>query len=368
MGSVIPLIAIAEQLKQKQPNINCLWIGTKSGPEQPVVRNYNIDFKAIPSGKWRRYFDPQNFIDIVKIIAGFFISLFVLKKYKPDMIISAGGFVAVPVVWAGWLLAVPSLIHQQDVRPGLANKLCAWCAGKITVCFPESAKYFNHKKTAVVGNPVRGSLKNLNTKTLNHLSTKTLNHSNTEALDHSDVKEHGQLKLDTNSKWPVVLITGGGRGALKINEIAEESLSELTKFCQIIHITGKNKKQETGNRKQAIKNYHQFDFLIDTAPALLAADLVVSRAGMGTLTEIAFLGKPAIIIPIPNSQQADNAKYFLNKQAVEVLDQSELDTDIFVSKIKSLLNDPAKMKQLSENINQSIQWGAEIKMAEMVLG
>lgn len=340
MGSVTPLIAVAEVLKSKNPGSDLFWIGTRKGPEEKMVRHYNIEFKKIYSGKLRRYFSWQNFLDIFRILIGFIQSIILLLKIRPRVIVSAGGFVAVPVVWAGWLLNIPTIIHQQDVQLGLANKLCSLFAKKITVCFPESEKYFNRRKTEIVGNPVRMNLKNGDKTKRDYLFEK--------------------LGLDKDR--PLVLITTGGTGSLMVNSLVYDGLKQLVEFCQVIHVTGKNKPKDFFESE----NYISYEFLVNIVPFLLSADLIVSRAGMATLTEISYLSKPAIIIPIPRSHQVYNASYFYKKGAIELLEQEGADGDDLIRKIKELLNDKNRLKELGYNIHQAIKWGAEGRLADII--
>ena len=344
MGSVVPLLAVAEILKQKDPSLDLFWLGTKKGIENEIIKNYNLEFKAISSGKLRRYFSWQNFADIFKIIIGFLEAIVLLKKIKPRVIVSAGGFVAVPVIWAGWLLGIPSLIHQQDIRVGLANRLCAVGASRITVCFPRSLVYFNKRKTSLVGNPVREALRDRTTGV---------------------IKQNLYKKYNLNSNLSTVLFMGGGRGAESINNLVSDSINQLVTFCQVVHITGKLKIKTF--KSKIINNYIIYDFLVDNTELLSLADLIVSRAGMGTLTELAYLSKPSIIIPIPDSHQVDNAKYFKNKQAIVMLDQKDLDEEKLLKVIRILLSNKKKMKVLGDNIHQIIQWGAEKEISEIIL-
>ena len=337
MGPVTPLLAVAEEIREKNVDTDFYFIGTTDGPEEAVVREYNIEFRSIVSGKLRRYFSFLNFVDLFKIIFGFFQSLIYLFKLRPSAIVSAGGYVAVPVVFAGWLLGIPSIIHQQDVRVGLANKLCAKVARYITVCFPESSSYFNQKKVSVIGNPIRKSFG----------------------------EKIKKIKSDFGfqSSLPVVLIIGGGTGAESLNNYVEDSIRELVKFCSVIHITGDDK--ESGNL--TINNYIKYKFLKNSCEVLQVADLIVSRAGMGTLTEIAYLSKPSIIIPIPNSHQEFNAAYFAGRSGALNLNQKGLDEDGFVEAIKGLIDNKEKMKKLGSRANKVIKWGAEGKIAELAL-
>jgi UDP-N-acetylglucosamine--N-acetylmuramyl-(pentapeptide) pyrophosphoryl-undecaprenol N-acetylglucosamine transferase len=340
MGSVSPLLAIAEKLKEKDGNNEFLWLGTKNGPEKQFIEEEKIPFKAIPSGKFRRYFSGWNFIDPFLIIAGFFSSLWIILKFKPKIIISAGGFVGVPVIWAGWILRAPSLIHQQDLRPGLANKLTARFAKIITVVFSESLKYF--KKGIVVGNPAR------------------------EKILKGD-REKAKEVFKLNDDLPVLLILGGGTGALELNRIALLAAEELTNFCQVIHVTGGKLDGEFEVLKRENENYHLVDLLVTgIEDVFAAADLVVSRAGMGTLTELSVLGKPTILIPMPESHQEENAWYFKRQNAVHVLLQKDLMPAEFVFAVREIINDNVELANLSRNIKGVMRGDAAKKIAEKI--
>ncbi len=341
MGSVTPLIAVAESLKAKNPGSDLYWIGTKGGPEEKTVRYYNINFKAIYSGKLRRYFSWQNFWDVFRIILGFIQALVMLKRWKPQVIVSAGGFVAVPVVWAGWLLGIKSVIHQQDVRVGLANKLCSWPAEKMTVCFAETQKFFRIDKTEVIGNPIRDSWR----------KAATIE------------RERFLEKLNLKKDWPVVLVTTGGTGSFDVNQMVVDARKELVKFCQVIHVTGRHKTKDYFEHE----NYISCEFLVDLVSFFRVADLIVTRAGMAALTEISYLSKPAIIIPIPQSHQEDNADYFQQRAAAKVLAQEEIDSDDLVKEIRNLLNNKNKLKEMGKQVHEVIQWGAERRLAEIIL-
>ncbi|MEK7166897.1 MAG: undecaprenyldiphospho-muramoylpentapeptide beta-N-acetylglucosaminyltransferase [Patescibacteria group bacterium] len=337
MGSVSPLLAIAEEIK-KQNEIEFLWIGTKNGPEKKVIENYKIPFKAICSGKLRRYFDWQNFIDIFKIKIGFWQSFFILLKWRPDIAISAGSFVSVPVIWAAWFLRVKILIHQQDIRAGLANKLMAPFAKVITVTFENSLADYG-KKAIWTGNPVR------------KLTSQFL-------IDDLNKKYNLQKNL------PAVLVIGGGTGAMDINKLVEQSLSELTKFCQIIHAAGKNK--TTLNDKPQIANYFKFEFLDadQIAEIYTLTDIAISRCGLGILSELSYIGKPVILIPLPDSHQEENAKIF--KHAAIILEQKNLTAEKFVNELKNLINNKELQKTLSQNIKQVMKQGANETIAKII--
>ena len=331
-GSVTPLLAVAEAM----PDYDFLWVGTKDGPEKGMVVEVDIKFQTVSSGKLRRYWSIKNLIDPFKIIWAFFQSIFIILKYRPALVISAGAFVSVPFVWAAWFLSVPVLIHQQDARPGLANRLMAPFAKIVTVTFEKSLADYG-KKAVWVGNPVRQSLRIKNNES--------------------------QIMKDIDKYLPVILVVGGGTGAVGVNNMVADSLEELTKFCQIIHIAGVGKKN-----LGKTKNYFSFEFLppSEMAEALQVADIVVTRAGMGLATEVSLLGKPTIFIPMPNSHQEDNARIFADKKAAIVLDQKKLTSKEFIDNIKRLIKDKNWQDELSKNIHKVIKTGGAEKTAEII--
>ncbi|MBI5071309.1 undecaprenyldiphospho-muramoylpentapeptide beta-N-acetylglucosaminyltransferase [Candidatus Falkowbacteria bacterium] len=345
MGSVTPLLAVAEELKKRVPDAEFFWFGTKNGPEKKIIESRNIKFAAVPAGKLRRYFSGWNFLMPFLLLAGFFKSLWLIFKFKPQMILSAGGFVAVPVVWAGWFLRVPSLIHQQDIRPGLANKLTARFAKIITVTFSDSLKYFS--RAVVTGNPVRQEI-------------------------FSGSKERIAEIFNLEKDLPILFILGGGTGALELNKIVVASALELVKFCQVIHMTGgridESLRMKIENIKRETARYHTVDFLTKDLPDVFAAaDLVISRAGMATLTELAMLGKPTAVIPISGSHQEENVYYFKKQNAVVFWDENNLTPENFVGAVGELLNNEVELESLSRNIKEVMPSGAAEKITEEIL-
>lgn len=337
MGSVSPLIAVADKIKEQKPDADFLWLGTDKGPEKKVVENYSIEFKPIIYGKWPRYFSLENFLAPFKVLAGFFQAIFIINKFKPDIILSAGAFVSVPVIWAGWLLKKKSLIHQQDIRPGLANKLMVPFANKITVTFEESLKFFPKEKTFLTSNSVRKEI-------------------------FKGSRDWALQKFNLESNVSTVLFLGGGTGALKLNKIISKAVPKLTEFCQIIHVTGKNKKLEKIDNPR----YKAYEFLIeDMKDAYAVADLVISRAGLSTLTELSVLAKPTILIPLPGHQEK-NAVYYQKNNAALILNQNDLNEEKLVKTIKNLLDNSSKLENLRRNISKMIDKEADEKIAEEV--
>ncbi|MEI6627538.1 MAG: UDP-N-acetylglucosamine--N-acetylmuramyl-(pentapeptide) pyrophosphoryl-undecaprenol N-acetylglucosamine transferase, partial [bacterium] len=331
------LIAVQEYIKKQFPNIKFLFVGTYSGPEKQAVESYKIVFKAIASGRLRRYFSWRNITDPFLVIWGFLQSLVILIKFKPSVVMIAGAFVGVPVAWAAWLLGIPVVIHQQDILPGLANKLMQRVAKRITVSFDISLNDYLQSKVVLTGNPVREEFLSCD-------------------LQHS--RDFFNLKSDL----PVLLVLGGGTGAQIINESIVKALAELLQFCQVIHITGKGK----AIRVEA-ENYHQFEFLSHEMPdALCAADVVVSRAGLSTLTELIAMAKPTILVPIPGHQE-DNALFFQKNNAVTSISQDAFNSELIISLVKDIMFDKARKDNLSRNISKMMEVGGAEKVAAILL-
>lgn len=345
MGSVTPLLAVAEELKKREASAEFLWLGTKSGPEKKVVESFGIKFRSVPAGKLRRYFSGWNFLMPFLLAAGFFKSLWLIFKFKPQMILSAGGFVAVPVIWAGWILRVTSLVHQEDLRPGLANKLTARFAKIITVTFSDSLKYF--PRAIVTGNPVRQEIFS-------------------GSIDRA--AENFNLEKDL----PTIFILGGGTGATSLNKIVVAAARELVKFCQVIHMTGgrvdESLRAGIENIKRETARYHSVEFLGKDLPDVFTvADLMISRAGMATLTELAVLGKPTVLIPISGSHQEDNAYYFKKQNAVVLWDERNLTPENFSAAVRELLNNKVELESLSRNIGETMSADAAQKIVDEIL-
>lgn len=339
MGSVSPLIAVFLEMKKQGNDFEAIWVGTKDGPEKEFIASYDIPYMAISGGKLRRYFSWQNFFDPFFVIIGFFQSLFIVIKQRPSVIVTAGGFISVPLVWAGWLWRVPSLVHQQDVRPGLANILMAPFAKAITVTFEESLRFFSKKKTIQTGNPARSDM-----------------------LGGDKDSSYGFFNFEKNI--PVILILGGGTGASKINQLVFQSLQALVEFCQVIHLTGKGKNEIIAQHAR----YRVYEFLTsDLNQAFALADLVICRAGMSTLTELSILKKPMIIIPIPGTHQEDNALAYAKNNAAIIFEQNSLTAENFAQKIRNILLDKPSLNNLSRNAGKIMVSNAAALLSEKIL-
>lgn len=326
LGPVTPLLAIASAYKEKYPDTEFIWIGTKNGPEKSLILKNNIRFVTLSSGKWRRYFSLLNIFDLFRIVAGFFQSFIFLLKEKPDLLISAGGFVSVPLHWAGFWLAIPQWIHQQDWQIGLSNKLMAPFAKVVSVALEKNMREFNRKKTVWLGNPVRKEILQ---------------------GDRGRAKALFGIKTDL----PVVLAMGGGTGSLKVNQLVVESIQHLQGSCEVVHLTGQERPQEMVDYASKFFDfYHHYQFLHkEMADAYALADIVISRGGFGSISEIAALEKPSILIPKPG-HQFDNVNFIADAHGAIFIDERTADGLYLAKKIKNLLANEVEQKQLGKKI------------------
>jgi len=276
LGSVSPLIAIAKKYEAEY-----LFVCSQSGPEKSIIAENNIPYIAIDSSKWRRYFSWQNFVDIFKLKINTWRVLAIIHKFKPDLILTAGSFVAVPIVWAAWILRVPVIVHQQDIKVGLANRLMAPFAKKITVVFTEQANDFKKKKVVVTGNPVR------------------------------DFTKHDYAK-------PIVVITGGGLGARSLNDFIKPFIPKLLSEYEVHHVLG----SKNWDQRLELEGYQPYKFVSSGMLDLLSqADIIISRAGMSLISEAAMLKKALVLVPIPSSHQEQNASFLAKHNAALMVRQ-----------------------------------------------
>jgi UDP-N-acetylglucosamine--N-acetylmuramyl-(pentapeptide) pyrophosphoryl-undecaprenol N-acetylglucosamine transferase len=287
------------------------------------VKAYNIPFFVIGAGKWRRYFSWLNALDIFKVIIGFFQSIMLVWHEKPDLLISAGGFVSVPLHWAGAFLGVPSWVHQQDVLPGLAIRFMVPVAKKITTALKETTRFFPKRKTEWFGNPLR----KLSVESQKNAQKKFAIPENAEA---------------------VIFALGGGTGSSSINKMIIEALPSWPKNWHIIHLTGKERPGELHTKAaETFTNYHVYSFFTsEMGLAYSAADVVVARAGFGTLTELAYFSKASVIMPMPHTHQEENVEYF-EKQGAVIRLYEEVDTGLKLGHVVSdLIRNPSKRHNL----------------------
>ena len=310
-GHVTPNIALMPKLRELGYDIQ--YIGSYDGIEKKLIEELGVPYYGISSGKLRRYFDMKNFTDPFRVVKGFFQAKSQLKKLKPDIIFSKGGFVSVPVVQAAKQLHIPVIIHESDMTPGLANKLAIPAATKVCCNFPETIPYLPAGKAVVTGSPIRAEL-----RCGNRLAA---------------------LKFcNFTSDKPVLLIIGGSLGSVAVNQAIRGILPQLLKTFQVIHLCGK------GNLDSSLEGtagYVQFEYIKQELADLFAlADIVVSRAGANAICELLELRKPNLLIPLSaaasRGDQILNANSFKKQGFSDVLQEEELTSEVLLSHILSL--------------------------------
>lgn len=313
-GHVTPNIALLPSLKEAGYEI--AYVGSYDGIEKRLIEDFNIPYTGISTGKFRRYLDPKNLTDPFRVIKGYIEAKNFLKNYKPDVVFSKGGFVSVPVVRAAASLHIPCIIHESDMTPGLANKLCIPVAKKVCCNFPETLKLLPENKAVLTGSPIRAELSQGNRLT-------------------------GLDMCGFSANKPIIMVTGGSQGASNVNKAVREALPQLLKEFQVVHLCGKGK---LDNVLLSTPGYKQFEYVKAELKDLFAmADLVISRAGANAICELLALKKPNILIPLPSSSsrgdQLLNAQSFESQGFSIVINEDDLTTSLLVNKVKELYSD-----------------------------
>jgi len=325
LGPVTPLLALADLIRSEFPDVEFLWVGTIGGPEKDMVEKRGIKFVAIPSGKIRRYFSLKNISDLYNVHRGYVLSKKIIRQFKPDICITAGGFVSVPLHFAAKRLGVATWVHQQDLRLGFANKLMIPFAKVFTVALEQNINVFPGKSGEWIGNPVR-----------------------TEIL-HGDA-ERARARFGISADRPVLFALGGGTGSTTVNRIVTEAAAHLTDVCDILHLAGRERPKDICEQTaKHFPHYHFFDYFDEEmADAYALADVVVCRAGFGTLTELSALRKNVILVPDAGHQE-DNAKLFFEAGAAIVVDERAANGNYLASAVKDILSDARAREKMASN-------------------
>jgi len=357
-GHFFPLIAVADALRKAAEEQRIVTLDLTLMGEKPfdveILREEEISFEEIPAGKIRRYFSLLNISDSIKTIRGIFRALWRFTLSPPDLVFSKGGYDSFPALVASRIFRIPVIVHESDAVPGMVNAWAAKFARRIGISFPETAAHFPQDKVALTGNPIRRNI---------------LGGSHDEALE--------TFNLETGV--PTVLVFGGSQGAQKINDAVMLALLDLVEFAQIIHITGaahiETTKAEAGIvlEKSIHKGrYHPYAFL---APAQLRnaafiGDVAVSRAGAGSIFEIAAWRLPAILIPLSlaaQDHQRENAYSYARTGAAEVLEETNLTPHVLISEIRKLTGDQKRRDDMKRAAGSFARIDAADKIAREIL-
>ncbi len=312
-GHVTPNLALIPHLENLDYEIH--YIGSIDGIESKLIADFDVPYYGISTGKFRRYFDMKNFTDPIRVLKGYQEARSLLKHIQPDVVFSKGGFVSVPIVRAAASLKIPCIIHESDMTPGLANRLCIPVAKKVCCNFHETLDLLPANKAVLTGTPIRAEL---------------LSGNKIAALD---------LCHFTANK-PVIMVIGGSLGSANINKVVRDALPQLLEHFQVVHLCGKNK---LDNLLLNVEGYAQFEYLKKELKDVLAlSDLVISRAGANAICELLALRKPNILIPLSaKSSRGDqilNANSFAKQGYSTVLDEDELTTESLLEAVNHLYN------------------------------
>ncbi len=353
-GHIYPLVAVAEELKKE--NVEIFYLGPKSDLNKEFLRQ-GIRVFTIAGGKWRRYFSLSNFADIFNFMLSCVQSLLRLFILMPDVVFSKGGTGSLPVVLASRFYFIPIIIHESDAVPGLASRISARCASRIAIAFRGAAVYFPVKKTAQVGNPVRPSL----------------------ARDRLEPPAAKKL-WGFDPMKAVVFVWGGSQGAGRLNEFMVKNLVSFLDYFQVIHQCGALNFQEVkfetdvilAEYKDRRARYRLLAYFDESAikDALQAADLVISRAGAGSIFEMAFFGKPTILIPLSESagdHQRANAYEYAEAGAAVVVEENNLGFHLVLEQARRILEDSDTWQAMSKAARDFAKPDAAKKIAEEIM-
>ncbi|GIW66355.1 MAG: UDP-N-acetylglucosamine--N-acetylmuramyl-(pentapeptide) pyrophosphoryl-undecaprenol N-acetylglucosamine transferase [Candidatus Parcubacteria bacterium] len=342
-GHFFPLIFVAKKFKEEMIKRNwsykIFYLGAQPFDEE-LMKKENIQIFKIPAGKLRKYFDIMNILDIFKFPFGFMLAFFRLYILMPNIIFSKGGFGSFEVVLAGWLLRIPIIVHESDSIPGRSNILAGKFATLIGVNFEETKNFFNPKKTALIGQPLNPDFNNIK----------------------PTLEDYQKFNLNPNEK--IILVLGGSQGSQKINDTIIFSLHKLLTVAQVVHQLGKNMFEEYSQIASGFilenipmrKNlYHPFPFLdnYDLIKLIKMSNLIIARAGAGTIFELAACGKPSILIPlrreVGGEHQIKNAYNYADSGAAIVIEEQNLFPDLLATIIIKTLKDENLLEEMSKN-------------------
>ena len=345
-GHIFPLLAVAQRLQEQADNfgipLRMKYCGPMSEYAQEIVDN-NIDFSAILSGKLRRYWSLLNLIDIPKLFLGCLQALWKLFWFMPDAVFSKGGPGSLAVVLAAKFYFIPIVIHESDSIPGLTNKISGALAKKIFLAFASAESYFKGKDIEIVGNPIRKEISE---------------YQNLAQVNNEDIHVNAKKNFGFDISQPVLLILGGSQGAEKLNSFVLENLSLLLQDFQVLHQVGARNYQTYKNEYQFMAKdwgevektrYHFQAFFEDIADALAAADIVISRAGSGSIFELAAMGKPAVLVPLnlsANDHQKENATIFSQTGAAIIVQEENLLGNLVLEELKKIIQDKSLLEKM----------------------
>ena len=356
-GHIYPALSVALQL-QNEYKADILYLGSDDGLETELIPAAGLRLARIKAGKLQRFVSWRTVTGVARVPVGMVQALGIVRNFHADAAFTSGGYVAVPAGFAARLNGVPLLMHQQDVQPNLSNRLLAPLATRISVAFADSLHYFPAGKTLHLGNPVRQAI-----------------------LDVRQTPPQARVTLGLAPDLPLLLVTGGSQGARHLNQTVCRALPDLLTYCQVLQISGKNLFDETRTLSDSVlaalpaetrQRYRLVAYMDAEMPlALQAAELVICRAGAATLSELAVLGKPSILVPLPpalgGSPQETNAAMFERAQAAVVVRNDDLNPESLVERVKNNITSYVKLQAMEEAVGKLARPTATQDIVEAVV-
>lgn len=357
-GHIYPALAVATLLRESY-RADILYLGSDDGLETKLIPAAGFRFATVKAGKLRRFVSWRTVTGVARVPVGMAQAIGIVRRFRADVAFTSGGYVAVPTGLAAKLNGVPLLMHQQDVPPNLSNRLLAPLATQISVAFADSVPYFPVRKVVLLGNPIRQAI-----------------------LDMQQVTpQQARIRLGFAPDLPLLLVTGGSQGARHLNQVVVRVLPELLTHCQILQISGTKLFDETrelaentlaGLDGAVQQRYRLVPYMDQEMPlALQSAELVLCRAGAATLSELAVLGKPSILVPLPpaigSSPQEANAETFSQKKAAEVIRDENLKPDLLVERVKYIISSNDHLKSMTEAVRSFAKPQATQEIVETIV-
>jgi len=349
-GHIFPAISIANALRRMNPSIEILFVGALGRMEMTRVPEAGYDIKGLPvAGFIRKKYSPGNIIVIWKLLRSMMLARKILSNFRPMVVVGVGGYASGPVLKQAQHMGIPTVIQEQNSYAGVTNRLLAAKAMKICVAYEGMEKYFPADKIIKTGNPVRHTFDNMN-----------------------DIRDEALSFFSLDSTKPVILVLGGSLGAGTINKsIGNGVIRIANEGAQLLWQTGKNYFDDICRtvNTQSFPQIHVMGFINRMDMAYSAADIIISRAGAGTISELALVGKPVILVPSPNvaeDHQTHNAMALVSKGAAILVRDADADEKL-ISEALSLVNDHGRQKELSLNIRMLAQKAADEAIAREIL-
>ena len=350
-GHIFPAIALAEELRLKDRSVEIMFVGSDRALDRRIFEKEGFKYRLLPANKlpYRASFNTLFFL--LKLSIDIFRSLMIIMKYRPDAVVGFGGYVSAPVITAAYILSIPRMVHEQNVVPGRANAMLFRFADRIAISFEETKKYLGAyaRKAVFTGNPIRASLL-------------------------KDDKAGNIKKLGLDPQKFTILVIGGSQGAHNLNKVFLKSLSkmgeDIRRSLQVIHITGvTDYGWASAVYKELCMEHRVHSFVDRIEEAYSASDLIVTRSGASAIFEIAYFGRPMILIPYPFalSHQSENARIFSARGAAIEIDEKDLSGDLMKERIEGLLRDRSKLSEMGESARRMSVPDSSRSLAQVVL-